>query len=62
MALEADLTRARLNAQAARNDGRRDLATYWTEVAEDCEHRLNLRDNPWDDLKGSPDTSRLGRG
>lgn len=55
MALETDLARARLNAHAARVDHRHDLAVYWTEIAEDCENRLRLRDNPWDELKGSPE-------
>jgi hypothetical protein len=38
------------------SDGARRL----TERAEDYQFRLNLRDNPWDDLKGSPDHSRQG--
>ena len=55
MALEQDLAKARLNAHAAGKDGRADLAAHWTEVAINLEERLNLRDNPWDALKGSPE-------
>ena len=55
MALETDLARARLNAAAARKDGRADLAAHWTEMAQHYEERLNQRDNPWDELKGSPE-------
>lgn len=62
VALENDLTRARLNAAAARRDGNRDMATYWTEMAEHYEHRLTLRDNPWDELKGSPEHDGWARG
>ena len=55
MALENDLTRARLNAAAARRAQDTRTAAYWTEMADHYEQRLILRDNPWDELKGSPD-------
>ena len=62
MALERDLARARLNAAAARHNRDRHAEAYWTEIADDCELRLTLRDNPWDELKGSPDHSCVGNG
>lgn len=55
MALENDLAMARMCAQEARHNRDRDNVVYWTERAEDYQWRLNLRDNPWDDLKGSPE-------
>ena len=55
MALEQNLAMARLRAHEARAD--HDLAeeTYWNEQALHYEAQLTLRDNPWDELKGSPE-------
>lgn len=50
MALEMDLAQARMCAQEARHNRDTDGAIYWTDRAEDYQHRLNLRDNPWDEL------------
>lgn len=62
MPLTDDLAQASLNANAARRVGDESLSQFWTETANNIGAQLDRLENPWDCLKGSPDTSRLGHG
>ena len=55
MALEQNLAMARLRAHEARSEHDVAEEAYWVEQADYYEAQLILRDNPWDELKGSPE-------